>query len=146
MTAVPRKLRVVGRSVAAGLVAAFAVIAVLLKETTSGAVSFRTADQAAMVLLGLLLAGGVLLVTRPKVTAGAEGVRVQNILSGHTLPWAAVRAVRFDDSAQWASLLLADGDELPMLAVQAADGERAVDAVVGLRALLNASRQAPGPA
>jgi len=62
------------------------------------------------------------------------------------LPWAAVRAVRFDRKSAWASLALENGDETAVIAVQAVDGEYAARAVEGLRALHAAARaQDPVP-
>ncbi|WP_308128254.1 PH domain-containing protein [Modestobacter italicus] len=136
VSAVPRRLRLITALMAAGLVLAMTVVAVLLKESTTGVVSFQTADQVAMIGLGLAMGAGVLLLGRSRVDADADGIRVRNVLMNHDLPWAAVRAVRFDEHSPWASLLLGNGDELAVSAVQAADGARALTAVRGLRALL----------
>ena len=65
--------------------------------------------------------------------ADAAGVRVRNLAVTRELPWQAVRAVRFDAKSPWASLLLENGDELSVLAVQAIDKEYAVRAVEELR-------------
>jgi Bacterial PH domain len=78
----------------------------------------------------------VLLVGRSRVDADAEVIRVRNVVVNHELPWSAVRAVRFNEHSPWASLVLTNDDELAVSAVQAADGERALVAVRGLRALL----------
>ncbi|WP_299957551.1 PH domain-containing protein [uncultured Modestobacter sp.] len=136
VSAVPRRLRLITALMAGGLVLAMTVVAVLLKESTTGVVSFHTADQVAMIGLGLAMGAGVLLLGRSRVDADADGVRVRNVLMNHELPWSAVRAVRFDQHSPWASLLLTNGDELAVSAVQAADGARALVAVRGLRALL----------
>ena len=118
------------------VVAVMVVVALGLKETTNTVVSYRTSDQVAMIGLGLVLAGGILFLGRSRVDADADGIRVRNILGGHELPWSAVKAVRFDRSSAWASLLLSNDDEFALLAVQAGDRMRAVHAVEGLRALL----------
>ena len=55
-----------------------------------------------------------------------------------------IRAVRFDRKSPWASLLLENGDEISVLAVQAADREYAVRTVEGLRAL-HAAKRAQDP-
>jgi hypothetical protein len=144
VSAVPRRLRLITALAAAGLVAVMTVVAVLLKSSTTGVVSFRTSDQVAMVGLGLAMGAGVLLVGRSRVEADIDGIRVRNVLMNHELPWSAVRAVRFDEHSPWASLLLTNDDELAVSAVQAADGERALVAVRGLRALL-ADHQARHP-
>ena len=137
VSAVPRRLRLITAVTAAGLVAVMTVVAVLLKSTTTGVVSFQTADQVAMVGLGLAMGAGVLLVGRSRVDADASGLRVRNVVVSHEVPWAVVRAVRFDQHSPWVTLLLTNDDELAVSAVQAADGERALLAVRGLRALLS---------
>jgi hypothetical protein len=142
VTAVPRRLRLICVLAATAIVAVMTVVAVLLKSSTTGVVAFQTADQVAMVGLGLAMGAGVLFVARPRLDADAERLRVRNVLATHELPWSVVRAVRFDRHSPWASLLLANGDELAVLAVQAADKGRAVDAVEGLRALLAAATPA----
>jgi hypothetical protein len=144
VSAVPRRLRLVTALAATGLVVAMTVVAVLLKSSTTGVVAFHTADQVAMVGLGLAMGAGVLLVGRSRVDADTEGLRVRNVLMNHEVPWSAVRAVRFDEHSPWATLLLGNDDELAVSAVQAADGERALVAVRGLRALL-ADHQARHP-
>lgn len=131
----PVRLRRVAVLVAAGVVLTFAVVAVLLGNTRSEGVVFGVGDQVAMVLLGLLVAGGVLLLARPSLVADTSGLRVRNIFAYHEVPWEVVREVAFRDGSPWATLELADDDQLALLAVQASDGERSVAAVRGLRAL-----------
>jgi hypothetical protein len=142
VSAVPRRLRAVCAVGAAVVVAVMVVVALSLPTTTNTVVDYGTWDQVAMIGLGLLLGAGILLLGRSRVDADAEGIRVRNILGRHALPWTAVRAVRFDRNSAWASLLLADDDELAVLAVQAGDKMRAVRAVEGLRALLAHAKQA----
>jgi hypothetical protein len=117
------------------VVAVMVFVAVTLKETTNTVVTYRTSDQIAMAGLGLLLAAGILFLGRSRVDADADGVHVRNIVVHHRLPWQAVRAVRFERKSAWASLLLENGDEVSMLAVQSFDREHAVRAVEGLREL-----------
>ncbi len=136
VSAVPQRLRLITALAAAGLVAVMTVVAVLLKSSTTGVVSFQTADQVAMVGLGLAMGAGVLMIGRSRMEADADGVHVRNVVMNHQVPWSAVRAVRFDRHSPWATLLLTNDDELAVSAVQAADGERALHAVQGMRALL----------
>ena len=145
VSAVPRVMRLVCAGVAATVLAVMVIVAILLKSSTTGVVSFQTSDQVAMIGLGLLIAVGILLLGRPRVDADDAGVRVRNILGSHDLPWSAVRSVRFDRKSSWATLLLVTGEEVAVLAVQSADGERAVAATEGLRALLAANRPPEPP-
>jgi hypothetical protein len=134
---------------AAVVTGAMVVVGLLLKSSSTGVVAFGTADQVAMIGLGLALGGGILMLGRARVDADADGVRIRNIATRHELPWQVVRAVEFDRRSAWATLHLVNDDEVAVLAVQAVDKERAVRAVEGLRALLATSRAqeptAPAP-
>jgi hypothetical protein len=145
VTAVPRRLRRACAATAFVVVVVMVVVGVLLKSSSTGTMSFKTSDQVAMVVLGLIIAAGLLALGRPRVDADAEGIRVRNVLGGYRFPWDFVRAVRFERSSAWASLALANGDEIALMAVQATDGERAVAAVEGLRALLAAAHGPVAP-
>lgn len=138
----PRRLTRVCWATAVVVTVLFGVVAYGLGRGTSGAAQFQVVDQVAFFLLGLMLAGAVLLFTRARVEADAAGVVVRNPFGTKRLPWQVVRAVRLDDGAPWAVLDLQDDETVQVLAVQANDGDRAVDAVLALRALLNASRGA----
>jgi len=144
--AVPRRMRLICAVTAAVVVAVMVVVGLLLRPASSSDVpSFTTSDQVALIVLGLVIGGGILALGRPRVDADLTGVRVRNILASHRLSWELVRAVRFERGSAWATLLLANGDELALLAVQAADGEHAVAAVEGLRALVAATRPPEPP-
>ncbi|SBV26578.1 PH domain-containing protein [Micromonospora krabiensis] len=132
----PRRIRVVCWASAAVLLVVFSIVATSLSGPTGdGYGTFQRGDQIAMVGLGVFGALGFLLFTRPRVEADARGVRVRNIIGSYELPWEVVRGVRFDRGAPWASLELHDDDLMPMVALQAADKELAVDGVRALRRL-----------
>jgi hypothetical protein len=135
----PRRLTWVCWAAAVTITAVFGVVGVALTRT-EGEMQFGLLDALAMTALGALLGSAALVFTRARVVAGADGVRVRNGLGETGFPWAVVRAVRFDDGASWASLELEDDDTVALLAVQANDGDRAVDAVLELRRLLELSR------
>jgi len=117
----------------------FVVIAVLLETTPTG-VYFRLADQVSIALIGLFIAGGLLLMARPRVRADAAGIEVRNVFATRRLPWSEVVRVAFPDGASWARLDLPDDEYLPVLAVQAVDRERAVAGITRLRELHAAAR------
>ncbi|WP_406081568.1 PH domain-containing protein [Micromonospora sp. NBC_00858] len=132
----PRRIRVVCWSAAVALVVVFSLVATSLSGPTgNGYGSFQRGDQLAMIGLGIFGALAFLLFTRPRVEADARGVRVRNVISSYELPWEVVRGVRFDRGAPWASLELYDDDLMPMVALQAADKESAVEGVRSLRRL-----------
>jgi hypothetical protein len=140
----PRRLLVVCRLAGAALLIVFAVVAYLLPRGTAGGEQFGIADQIAFFLIGVLLAAAVLQFTRVRVVADDSGVRVRNYVGEKFVPWQVVAGVRLDDGSPWASLDLQDDDTIALLAVQANDGARAVDAVLALRELLAGSRGRPG--
>ncbi|MCW2614337.1 MAG: hypothetical protein JWN08_1331 [Frankiales bacterium] len=136
----PRKLTRTCWGLSVLVVVLFGVIAVALGRGSDGDAAFRLPDQLAMFGLGVLIAGALLAFTRARVEADAGGIRIRNVLGDRVLPWQVVRSVRLDEGSPWASLDLHDDDTVALLAVQANDGERAVQAVLALRALLSASR------
>lgn len=141
----PRRVRRVCFVLAPVVVVFFAVLGALLRgpigaSPTSGV--FQGGDQVAMVVLGLLAAGAILLFTRPRVVADAQHIEVRNVFGSHTLPWGVVRGIVFVRGNPWVSLELEDDETLAVMAVQAADKEHAVAAVRTLRALHAAHRDA----
>jgi hypothetical protein len=146
VSAVPRRMRQICALLAVVVVGVMVYVGVTLPSTTNTVVAYGTVDSFAMVGIGLVLAAGIAFLGRSRVDADAAGIRFRNIAIQHELPWAAVRSVAFDRKSAWASLVLRNGDEVSLLAVQAVDKERAVQAVEGLRALLAAARaQEPSP-
>ena len=134
-------------SLAAALVVVFTLIGTSLTGPTGmGNATFQRGDQMAMIGLGVLGALGVLLFTRPRVEADAQGVRVQNVIGSYDVPWEEVRAVRFNRGSAWATLELHDEEQVTMLALQAVDKEHAVAGVRALRALHSAHQPSSAPA
>ena len=130
----PRHVLIVAWVGAVAILGLFVAIAVVLRNAPTG-VYFRLADQVALVLLGAFIAGGLLLLARPRVRADADGIEVRNILMTRVLPWDVVLRIAFPDGASWARLDLPDDEYLPVLAIQAADGRHAVDGITRVRAL-----------
>ncbi len=126
----PKRVRIVCAAAAAAIVAVFTIIGISL----AGA-GFKPEDKWAMIGLGVVFGAGVMLIARPTVQADSEGIKVQNIIGGYQLPWQVVRKVRFDRGQPWVYLELEDDDAVAVLAVQAVDKERALEAVRWLRSL-----------
>ena len=127
------------------IAAAHITVGFLLKIGSSGVV-FRTADQVAMGLLGLALAGVALLFTRPRLRVGPAGLSVRNILGDKLIPWADVVDVAFPPGARWARVDLPHDEYFAVMAIQAVDKDRAVQAMKSVRALMHKYRpDAPAP-
>jgi hypothetical protein len=131
----PRRLVTVCRGAALLTVVVFTTIAVLLPRGSSGGKQFGPVDQVLFFLTGLALAGAVLLLTRPRVWADEQGIRVRNVLGVRFFSWPVVVGVLLPDGASWAQLELHDDQQVALLAIQANDGELAQTAVQQLRHL-----------
>jgi hypothetical protein len=134
----PVRVRWVAWIAALILVGVMTGVAIVLRQSTTG-VYFRTADQVALVLLGVFMAAGVLLLTLARVRADEAGVEVRNVLITRRLPWTEVLAVSFPDGQRWARLELPDDEYLSLTAIQLVDGRHAVVAMDRLRALHRAA-------
>lgn len=117
------------------IAAAHIVVGLLLKIKSSGVV-FQTADQVAMALLGLVIAGVVLLFARPRLRVGPSGLSVRNLLGDRLIRWSDTVGVSFPAGSRWARIDLPDDEYVPVMAIQAVDKDRAVEAMDTVRSLL----------
>jgi hypothetical protein len=99
-------------------------------------VIFQTSDQVAMAVLGLIIAGVMLMFARPRLRVGAAGLSVRNLLGYRLIPWSEVAGVSFPAGGRWARIDLPDDEYVPVMAIQAVDKDRAVDAMDTVRSLL----------
>jgi Bacterial PH domain len=121
---------------AAFLIAAAHIVVGLLLKTKSSGVIFQTADQVAIALLGLVIAGVVLLFARPRLRVGPAGLSVRNLLGDRLIPWSDTVGVSFPAGSRWARIDLPDDEYIPVMAIQAVDKDRAVEAMDAVRSLL----------
>jgi hypothetical protein len=121
---------------AAFLIAVAHIAIGLLLKTGSSGVVFQTADQVAMAVLGLVIAAGVLLFARPRLRVGSAGLSVRNLLGDRLVPWSELVGVSFPAGSRWAHIDLPDDEYIPVMAIQAVDKDRAVDAMDTVRSLL----------
>ena len=120
---------------AALILAVHIAVGALLKIASTGVI-FQTADQVAIALLGVVIAGFLSLFARPRLRIGAPGVAVRNLFGYKLIPWSDVVGVSFPRGARWARVDLPDDEYVPVLAIQAVDKNRAVDAMDRVRDLL----------
>jgi hypothetical protein len=98
---------------------------------------FTFFQRATIVTLGLLYAAVGHALARSRVVASEAGITVVNGYRRHVYDWAQVVAVRLTHGAPWATLDLADGTTVSVLAIQGSDGDRARTAVRELRTLID---------
>ncbi|MBX7454525.1 PH domain-containing protein [Mycolicibacterium sp. 3033] len=125
------------------IVAAHVIVGVLLKVGATGVI-FQTADQVAIAALGVVFGAGVCLFARPRLRVGAAGVAVRNLFGYRLFGWDMVRGLSFHPGARWARLDLPDDEYVPVMAIQAVDKGRAVDAMDRVRAAMERYQGADG--
>jgi hypothetical protein len=137
----PHRMSLIAHGVAASI-AVIGVVVAMINNEASGAY-LRPADQVAMAGIALLLAGAVLLLTRPRLKVGPSGLAVRNILEYRVIPWAEVVDFSFPPGRRWARVDLAAHEYQPVAAVQMIDRERAVAAMDTVRDLMDRYRGEP---
>ena len=126
------------------IAAAHIAVGFLLKVGSSGVI-FRTADQVAIGVLGIIIGCLVLMFARPRLRVGPDGLSVRNLLGYRLIPWSDVVDVSFPKGARWARVDLPDDEYVPVMAIQSVDKQRAIDAMDAVRALVSKYRPDVSP-
>ena len=128
----PGRTRAVLLTAALATVLVITVVALLLEQLGPG-------ERLSFLLTALLLAGVLVLLSRPRITADDSGVTVVNITSRRRLAWAQIVQVNLRPGDAWVFLDLSDGTSLPALGIQPGIARaRAVADARALRALVRA--------
>jgi len=120
--------------ITAAVVAVVTILAAVFMRIKATGVVFRTSDQFGLAGVGLIVAAAILLIARPRLRLGPAGLAVRNFLADRIIPWSEVVAVSYPVGARWARVELPHDEYIAVLAIQAADRERAVTAMDTLRA------------
>jgi len=97
----PGRTRAVLLTAAVAIVVVITVVAFLLEQLGPG-------ERLSFLLTALLLAGVLVLLSRPRITADDSGVTVVNITSRHRLEWAQIIQVNLRPGDAWVFLDLSD--------------------------------------
>ncbi|PWI09164.1 hypothetical protein DIZ27_17840 [Streptomyces sp. NWU339] len=125
----PGRTRAVLLGAAVALFGALSLIALLLEQVDPG-------ERISFVFTGALLAGGLVLLARPRVDADESGITVVNIVGRRRLEWAQILQVNLRPGDPWVFLDLSDGTSMPVLGIQPGIArERAIADAQALRAL-----------
>lgn len=119
----PRAARWVTTVLAVVVAAATVLLLVLLPRT--GLVGLGAGDRLGFGLLGAAIVWFCWRQATVSATPTPEGLRVRNLATTRTVPWAQIVWVRFGEGRPWVQLDLDDGDTLAVMGVQRADGELA---------------------
>lgn len=127
----PRTVRRVAYGLGLLIVVTFAVMAVILP------MDWRTLDRVMLVGFGILVAGGLHLLGRPRLTVEENRVLVVNGIRTHVLSWQEILDIQMPEGEPWPCVDLSDGTSLPVMGIQSTDGESARQAVEDLRVMLH---------
>ncbi|MBL1096607.1 PH domain-containing protein [Streptomyces coffeae] len=125
----PTRTRAVLMTVGTAVVIVLTAVGLLLDRLSPG-------EKASFIITGLIFFGVLVLLSRPKVVADADGVTVVNLTTKRRLEWAEVLRVNLRPGDPWVFLDLADGTSLPAMGIQPGIAkERAINDARALRAL-----------
>ncbi|MEU5363812.1 PH domain-containing protein [Streptomyces sp. NPDC005925] len=134
----PARTRVVMLTAAVAIFAVVTTVALMLEPLGPG-------ERASFLLTAALLAGVLLMLSRPRVVAEESGVTVVNLTTRRRLEWAEIVSVNLRPGDPWVFLNLSDGTSLPALGIQPGIArQRALSDARALRALVDA-RSVAGP-
>jgi hypothetical protein len=117
----PRRARWVGYPLAAGLLLAAVVLSVAMTLLDDSA--WTTFDTVSAVLFGFLVAVVLHRIAGVHAVPTREALVVHNVVHTVRVEWGAILAVRFGGADPWLTLDTDDGENVPVMAVQRADGE-----------------------
>ena len=106
-----------------GVATAAGALAVMIGLPASG-VPFRIGDQVGIAVLAALICWGLARQGGVRAQPEERGLVVRNLVHTREVEWAEIVAVSFGAGQPWASVDLADGDTLAVMAIQRADGDR----------------------
>ncbi|WP_454294739.1 PH domain-containing protein [Salana multivorans] len=137
----PRWAPVVGAVLAVIVVASVVVLFAFVRP--NAATELGLADYVLVVFVAGILLGILWRQSTVSATPSPEGLAVRNLMGTTRLEWAQIVSVRFSPDRAWAQLDLADGDQLAVMAIQSADGERARHSAQRLASLVTYYGTAP---
>ncbi|MET0863670.1 MAG: PH domain-containing protein [Nakamurella sp.] len=130
----PRRITIYAAIAAFLVVAGMVVIGLLLLNSNEG-VAFRTSDQIGLIGIGIILGALIMTAARPRLRVDRNGLWVRNMLGEEFTPWPLVLRVAYPQGAPWAQLNMPDDEVKPVMAIQAMDRSRAVQALEAVREL-----------
>lgn len=131
----PRRIVIYALIATAVIVGSSLAVGIMLHGTNDG-VAFRGYDQGGVIGVGVILGATIMIAAaRPRLRVDSEGLSIRNMVGHRRVPWKWVQRISFPEGAQWPVLQLPDDETYPIVAIQAMDRQRAVDALRQLRAL-----------
>ena len=107
--------------------------------------ALELANRISVGVIGVLLALFLSRYAVIRAEPSPSGLRVVNLVRSHDLEWAQIVRVGFSGGSPWAVLELTDTEEVAVMAIQRADGERARREASRLAALIEHHARPQGP-
>ncbi|EGD56088.1 PH domain-containing protein [Gordonia neofelifaecis] len=128
----PRWMRIAAW-VAVGVVMAIHLTFGLLLDVSYTGVNVEWSDKFALIGVGVLISCVILFLTRARLRLGPSGVGVLNLVSERVFAWDEVLGMEYPEKGFCARLLFPGDEHIPVMAVQARDGDLAVEAMSRFR-------------
>lgn len=131
----PRRIVIYALIATVVIVGSSLAVSIMLHGTNDG-VAFGGYDQGAVIGVGVILGTTIMIAAaRPRLRVDSEGLSIRNMVGHRRVPWKWVQRISFPEGAQWPVVQLPDDETYPIVAIQAMDRQRAVDALRQLRVL-----------
>lgn len=119
----PRLARWVSGALAT--VVGVATVLLLLLLPGVGLAGYAAGDRTGIALVGLAIVWFCWRQATVSARPTPQGLRIRNLATTRTVPWAQIVWVRFGEGRPWVQLDLDNGDTIAVMGVQRSDGERA---------------------
>jgi hypothetical protein len=111
----------------------FVLTAMVMTRDNAGA-HLGGKDQVGTVVIGIILAGLLIMPTRPRLRADVDGIHLRSFLGGwRVVPWDLVVRIDFPRKVRFARVVLPGEEALAIYAIQRADRAYAVEKMRALR-------------
>lgn len=126
----------VAGAMAVACLVTFILVAIFSPMPLDAVPSLHLLNRVAVALIGVAGALFLLRYAMLRAVPSPTGLRVVNLFSSRDLEWAQIVQVGFSGGGPWAVLELSDTEELAVMAIQRADGDRATAEASRLAALI----------
>lgn len=126
----------VARVVAVATVVVFGLVALLSPVPLDTPPAMHLLNRVAIALIGVAGAAFLWRYAVIRAVPSPSGLRVVNLFGTRELQWNEIVQVGFSNGGPWAVLELTDTEEVPLMAIQRADGARARQEASRLAALI----------
>lgn len=105
----------------------------LLLDVSYTGVNVEWSDKLSLIGVGVLISAVILYLTRARVRVGPRGIGVLNLVSERVFAWDEVLGLEYPEKGFCARLVFPGDEHIPVMAIQARDGDLAVAAMDRIR-------------